>query len=335
MTFRSVLNIALIAGGLAALAGCSMDQQQQMEPAPAPKTTTAAPAPKASTGNCASYMPAAGAGMNVSKAFFPSGDAASSAVLVNNVLPASVRLGQPYTYEIHVTNITSGTLSNVMVNNVNLSNAAIQSSVPPFTKAADGGYMWNLGDVASCKTTIIKVTAKADKVGVSSNCIGVTYNNALCAATNVVEPKIEIVKAITPESVLNCTPIEMSIDVKNPGTGVAENVVVKDNLPAGLTTTDGKQMVQALLLSEAAEFDSKPELEIYADDVVCGHGSTSAEIDEDLLFYCRSRGIPPGEARAMLVESFIGEAIAKVGHEGLNEALMAKARAWLAAASGS
>ena len=103
----------------------------------------------------------------------------------------------------------------------------------------------------------------------------------------------------------------------------------------GAQKTDGKQMAQALMLSPDAEFDSKPELEIYADDVVCGHGSTSAEIDEDLLFYCRSRGIPPGEARAMLVESFIGEAIAKVGHEGLNEALMTKARAWLAAASGS
>ena len=51
--------------------------------------------------------------------------------------------------------------------------------------------------------------------------------------------------------------------------------------------TDGKQMAQALMLSADAEFDSKPELEIYADDVVCGHGSTAAEIDEDLLFYMR------------------------------------------------
>ena len=62
--------------------------------------------------------------------------------------------------------------------------------------------------------------------------------------------------------------------------------------------TDGKQMAQVLMLSEDAEFDSKPELEIYADDVVCGHGSTAAEIDEDLLFYCRSRGIPASTRRA-------------------------------------
>lgn len=93
--------------------------------------------------------------------------------------------------------------------------------------------------------------------------------------------------------------------------------------------TDGKQMAQVLMLSPDAEFDSKPELEIYADDVVCGHGSTSADIDEDLLFYCQSRGIPEAEARALLIESFIGEAIEKVEREDVREALLVLAREWL------
>jgi len=97
--------------------------------------------------------------------------------------------------------------------------------------------------------------------------------------------------------------------------------------------TDGKQMAQALMLSSDAEFDSKPELEIYADDVVCGHGSTSAELDEDMLFYCKSRGIPDNEARALLIESFIGEALDKVEHEGVREALSTMARDWLSAAA--
>lgn len=96
--------------------------------------------------------------------------------------------------------------------------------------------------------------------------------------------------------------------------------------------TDGKQMAQALMLSPDAEFDSKPELEIYADDVVCGHGTTSAELDEDLLFYCKARGIPEKEARALLIESFIGEALDKVEHEGVRSALTAMAREWLNAA---
>ncbi len=98
----------------------------------------------------------------------------------------------------------------------------------------------------------------------------------------------------------------------------------------GAQKTDGKQMAQALLLSPSAEFDSKPELEIYADDVVCGHGSTSSDLDEDLLFYCRSRGIPLSEARALLVELFIGEAIDKVAHAAVREALMALVRRRLA-----
>lgn len=93
--------------------------------------------------------------------------------------------------------------------------------------------------------------------------------------------------------------------------------------------TDGKQMAQALLLSPDAEFNSKPELEIFADDVACGHGSTVAELDRDLMFYCRSRGIPEDVARGLLTESFLGEAIEQVEDEAVQEALMAFARNWL------
>jgi Fe-S cluster assembly protein SufD len=93
--------------------------------------------------------------------------------------------------------------------------------------------------------------------------------------------------------------------------------------------TDGKQMSQALMLSEDAEFDSKPELEIYADDVVCGHGATCTEIDADMMFYLQARGIPPDQARALLIQSFIGEAIEKVEHEALRDALSEMALTWL------
>ncbi len=95
--------------------------------------------------------------------------------------------------------------------------------------------------------------------------------------------------------------------------------------------TDGKQMSQALMLSPDAQFSSKPELEIYADDVVCGHGATCTEIDADLLFYCRSRGIPPDVARAMLTESFIGEAVEKIENEAVREAIGTLAIGWLRA----
>jgi Fe-S cluster assembly protein SufD len=103
----------------------------------------------------------------------------------------------------------------------------------------------------------------------------------------------------------------------------------------GAQKSDGKQMAQALMLSPDAEFDSKPELEIYADDVICGHGSTAAELDEDLLFYMRARGIPPDEARALLIESFIGEAIDKVEDERVREAFSSLAKRRLARLSGA
>jgi Fe-S cluster assembly protein SufD len=98
--------------------------------------------------------------------------------------------------------------------------------------------------------------------------------------------------------------------------------------------SDGKQMAQALMLSEEAEFDSKPELEIFADDVICGHGSTAAQLDDDLLFYLRSRGIPLTQARALLIESFVGEAFDKIEDGKLREALLAIALPRLAGLAG-
>ncbi len=94
--------------------------------------------------------------------------------------------------------------------------------------------------------------------------------------------------------------------------------------------SDGKQMAKALLLSPDAEFDSKPELEIYADDVVCGHGSTVAEMDDDQVFYLMARGIPEPQARALLTEAFAAETIDAIEHAGIREAMRARLAAWLA-----
>ena len=97
----------------------------------------------------------------------------------------------------------------------------------------------------------------------------------------------------------------------------------------GAQKTDSKQMAQALLLGDGAEFDSKPELEIFADDVVCGHGSTSGQIDEDLLFYLEARGIPEAAARALLIQAFVGEALERVENEALRDAFAAASAEWL------
>ena len=97
--------------------------------------------------------------------------------------------------------------------------------------------------------------------------------------------------------------------------------------------TDAKMASHALLLSEDAEADNKPELEIYADDVQCGHGATAGDLDEDLLFYLKARGIPGPEAEALLIQAFVGEAIEGIEHAGLREALIEAVGAWLKARS--
>jgi Fe-S cluster assembly protein SufD len=95
--------------------------------------------------------------------------------------------------------------------------------------------------------------------------------------------------------------------------------------------TDAKMMTRALLLSERAEADNKPELEIFADDVQCGHGATAGALDDDLKFYLMARGIPRPEAEALLIRAFLGEAIEGIEHAGLREALMDAVVAWLEA----
>ncbi len=95
--------------------------------------------------------------------------------------------------------------------------------------------------------------------------------------------------------------------------------------------TDAKMMTRALLLTETAEANAKPELEIIADDVQCGHGATAGALDEDLLFYLRARGIPMKEAEALMIQAFVGEAIDEIAHEGLREAVMGAALEWLQA----
>jgi Fe-S cluster assembly protein SufD len=97
----------------------------------------------------------------------------------------------------------------------------------------------------------------------------------------------------------------------------------------GAQQTDAKMMTRALLLSETAEADNKPELEIFADDVQCGHGATAGALDPELKFYLMARGIPAPEAEALLIQAFLGEAVEGIEHAGLREALMDQVAAWL------
>jgi len=94
----------------------------------------------------------------------------------------------------------------------------------------------------------------------------------------------------------------------------------------GADQTDARMGHHALILSDKAEVDAKPELLIFADDVSCAHGNTIGALDDEAIFYARQRGIPEAEARAMLTQAFLGEVVERIEHDGAR----AVAAAWVA-----
>ncbi len=112
----------------------------------------------------------------------------------------------------------------------------------------------------------------------------------------------------------------------NGATGVFQGKIL---VKADAQKTDGYQISQSLLLDDDSQFLAKPELEIYADDVVCSHGSTSGAIDEDALYYMRARGIPKPVATNLLTLSFLAEAVEEIEDEGLRDEVTARLERWL------
>jgi Fe-S cluster assembly protein SufD len=115
--------------------------------------------------------------------------------------------------------------------------------------------------------------------------------------------------------------------VRDQARGVFQGRIV---VSPGADQTEARMGHHALVLSDRAEVDGKPELEIYADDVVCAHGNTVGALDDDALFYAQQRGMPDADARAMLTEAFVGEVVDRIENDGAREA----ARVWVAAQLG-
>ncbi|WP_424970251.1 SufB/SufD family protein [Dinoroseobacter sp. S76] len=127
---------------------------------------------------------------------------------------------------------------------------------------------------------------------------------------------------------LNCESRQVFKKVlRNGATGVFQGkILVKE----GAQKTDGYQISQSLLLDDDSQFLAKPELEIYADDVACSHGSTSGAIDEEGLFYLRSRGIPEGPATDLMTLAFLAEAIEEIEDDDLAGEVIERLENWLA-----
>lgn len=136
---------------------------------------------------------------------------------------------------------------------------------------------------------------------------------------------------VTDHAVPNCTSHTLFKGVLD---GASEGVFQgKVLVRRGAQKTDGRQMTQALLLSRDASMNAKPELEIYADDVQCAHGSTVGELSHDAIFYLRARGIPEKEARRLLVLAFLDDALDRVPHDEARTAMRDLVSHWFGEAA--
>ncbi|MEM6622612.1 MAG: SufD family Fe-S cluster assembly protein [Pseudomonadota bacterium] len=118
---------------------------------------------------------------------------------------------------------------------------------------------------------------------------------------------------------------------KNVVGGTAKSIFQgKIYVKEGAQKTDGYQISQAVLLNDGAEFSAKPELEIYADDVACSHGSTTGALDPTAMFYLRSRGVPKAEAEALLIAAFADEAIEEIADTELGDIVRNEVAKWMA-----
>ena len=137
---------------------------------------------------------------------------------------------------------------------------------------------------------------------------------------------------VVDHAALHCTSRELfKTVIDDEATGVFQGKII---VQPHAQKTDGRMMSAALLLSDGGTMNNKPELEIFADDVQCAHGATAGQLDEDLLFYLKSRGLPQAEAESLLVQAFLGEAIETVECETGHDALIGVVEEWLRARAG-
>ncbi len=240
------------------LGGCTTQKtadkpegQMASEPAPAPKSHS-----------WGYYSPRLGENEAATKMAFPTGDPKTSALLLHQVTPVQVNRGQDFDFSYHITNLTSANLQNVLVNMSSASNLDINNSAPKASNTSDG-MTWAMGDFGPGETKVISMNGRADKVGIAGDCISVSYNNFLCATLNVVEPALALTKTAT-ETALKCDTIVLRYVVKNTGTGCAENVVITDTLPAGMTLENGSGNVSIpvgqLCEGEARAFEARAQV---------------------------------------------------------------------------
>ncbi|GAB4384122.1 MAG: hypothetical protein Kow0022_05760 [Phycisphaerales bacterium] len=174
-------------------------------------------------------------------AAYPTGDARTSAILVEKFFPLTVNAGAPFDYELRVTNLTTLDLDNVQIWDNVPNNFKLISADPNVDSASDNNLMWMLGSMGPGEIKTIKVTGSAPNEGTVTACSKVAYDTSLCNEIKVVQPALALSVDVTPEATV-CQPISITYTVCNKGTGPATNVVVTKTLPEGLTVNGSREV---------------------------------------------------------------------------------------------
>jgi len=183
-----------------------------------------------------------GDGLRWTARAYPTGERNTSTILLESGSPAEVTAASPYDYVIRVTNLTDQPLENVNVYDKPEGNFRLEKSSPVAATVQDG-FRWNLGNFRPREAKLVTVTGRPIGTGVVTHCAEVDWKSVVCNTTQVVQPKLGLVKEGTTEA-LTCDPIVYTLTVSNGGSGAARNVVIEESLPAGLTTVDGKTSVR-------------------------------------------------------------------------------------------
>lgn len=182
----------------------------------------------------------------VASGAFPTGDKSSSVIYIEKDLPSESLVGQSIDFIINVTNLTDSAVKNVEVSETLASNFDVSGSDPAMNgDVSSGRVSWSLGDLGPRETKVIRVTGSPTSTGsLEFCCTDVAFKlPPICMATSVVQPALRIAKQ-APSEVMICDTIPITLVVTNTGTGTAQNVVVSDSLPSGLSTLDGKSHVE-------------------------------------------------------------------------------------------
>ncbi|MHC5114043.1 MAG: hypothetical protein ACYTGP_06400 [Planctomycetota bacterium] len=235
------LAIALVGAGL--LAGCQSEQRPvrssqvradqnrraQMERSPQP-AAIADPAGEPGPSVICSTM------------HYPTGDPATSTIKLEKCVPAQARQGEPFSYDITVTNRSRNELIGVVVTDRPEGGMRITGSAPAGKVTGSGLHTWSLGTMAPNETRTITIEALSRGQGTISSCAAVLYESWLCTSIPVVAPKLRLATT-GPASALACDDIIYQFEVTNIGTGTVTGVTITDELPVGLTASDGSDRI--------------------------------------------------------------------------------------------